>query len=397
MMTTPSQSTTGTLKRDVSDTIRHLWPETPILALVSSGLVKGSDIAQEKGLIRKRRVESRKYEAFTYSPLAVEFTAASASSGSPISFTVSSGDGLTLKMCLVNTANWTVCRIGSITTSTTLAVTTIGGTAFSCAAGDTLLAIGPAYEEGSSDPYVLQKDEDNLYNLTQIFRFPVSIARTAQGAPHYGGNFWKRLKARNIPEGLRKCEMAMLFSQRPSSTNETTTDAVLADAFHTMRGLYNWKYASIEGGGSMSHDWFTNEMPLQLHETVGSNTKLIALCGNKTFAQMMSWVNDKLQVYQEGERLKRFGMKSYLFTTCKGDIEVVLHDAFNRGEAARSMLIFDPEKYDYVHLRDDDFKANNNIQSPSTDGTMDEILGEVSICPNDAGYSTAWIKNTCAA
>lgn len=396
-MTTPAQSSTGSLKRTVSDTLRHLMPGNPITALISSGMLSGIDEAKtEKGMIRKRKVMTPKYEAFTYSPLAVEFTVSSRTSATE--FVVSSADGLHIKMCLFNTRTRTVARIQAIS-GTTITVVSVGdatGT-FDTAANDTLLGLAPAYEENSSSPYILQKDYDHLYNFTQITRGPVAISNSAKGNPHYAGDFWRGLKKRNIYEVMRKVELAALFSDRPSSTNETTADATNG-AFRTTRGLMQWRGSTWDAGGSMTYDRWLKDLSEQFDSTVGTTNDLVALCGTSTFATLQQWAVDKLVVNTTpggDKKMEKFGITAMRFVTAKQPkgIRVVVHDAFDRGAMNKNMLIFDPELIEYVYLRDRDFKANNGIQNNDVDGVEDEIIGEWGINPIDGGNHILLVEN----
>lgn len=392
-LTTPTQSTTGTLKRTVSDTIRHLFPGAPIMGLVSSGMATMKEAKREKGLIGKLRVETPKFENFTYIPQAIEFTVSARTSDTD--FSVSSADGLRPKMTLVNTKNMSVCRLSTVNTSTgALTCVETGGTSWSVAVNDKLLAMGPAYGENSNSPYILMKDPDNNYNFTQIFRFAVAISRTAKGNPHYGGMRWRHVKEENVVEGLRKVENSMLFSDRASGSNETTSDGTLGDSYRTMRGLWKWAQKEFPVGGALTHDEYVQELPNIMHESVGPGMRLVQFNGYKVLGRMQAWANDKNQVMQPDKALKVFGVEAFNFYTAKGTIKVILHDAFDRGEMANCALVFAPELVDYVHLRDDDFKAKPSIQNNDVDGQEDEILGEVSIMPRDAGYSmtkiTGW-------
>lgn len=396
-MTTPTQSSTGSLKRTVSDTLRHLMPGNPITALISSGMLSGINEAKtEKGMIRKRKVMTPKYEAFTYSPLAVEFTVSSRTSATE--FVVSSADGLHVKMCLFNTRNKTVARIQTIS-STTITVVSVGDatSTFDTAADDVLLALAPAYEENSSSPYILQKDYDHLYNFTQITRGPVAISNSAKGNPHYAGDFWRGLKKRNVYEVMRKVELAALFSNRPSSTNETTADATNG-AFRTTRGLLQWKDDTWDAGGSMTYDRWLKELSEKFDETIGTTNDLVSLCGTSTFATLQQWAVDKLVVNTTpggDKEMERYGITAMRFVTAKQPkgVRLVVHDAFDRGSLNKSMLIFDPELIEYVYLRDRDFKANNGIQNNDVDGVEDEIIGEWGINPIDGGKNILLVNN----
>lgn len=388
--TTPAVSTTGTLKRTVSDKIRHLFPgSSNLLALVTDGPTEGLTVRQAKGLIGKKKTDTVKFESFTYSPLAITFTV---TTGGTTTCTVSSATGLRLKYTVINTANMTVGRVGAISTND-LTITTIGSTAFSTTAGDVLLCLAPSYEENSSSPYILQKDEDNLYNYVQICRFPVAISDSAKGNPHYGGDIWQRIKQRNVIEGNRKVENTLLFSERASS-GDTTTDGTLADTFRTTRGIYNWAQGSFDAKGAMSPDTFVNDLVTSgMHESVDSNKELIMFCGKKVFARMQSWVNQDRMVMQQNEDLRKFGLKAYNFVTSGPEIRVIKHDAFDRGTNETRALIFNPEDVFYCYKTERDLQARNSIQANDVDGKIDEIFGEIGIGVLDGGYGITKVTN----
>ena len=403
-LTTTAPSATGIEERTVSDTIRHLFPGFPTMSLVQSGAA-GSDIKQGQKLIAKRAVNGTKYECFNYSPLAVLFTVGTYTSGT--SFTVSSTDGLCLKMCLVDTTNHTVCRIGLIN-STTLTVTSVGGTTFSSAAGRTLLAMAPVYAENSSSPYIMMKSEDNLYNILEINRFPSAISASNAGNPFFGKDYWARVRKQVVMEGFRKVENSALFSERPSSTNLTTTDGTIADTFRTTRGLWNWAVgggANYDAGGNMTHEKFIKNLVLKMNDTVGSESKLVMYCSRNAFADMCVWVNDKLMVMESGT-LKTFGVKSKVFLTSGPEIEVIVHDAFNKGDNIYSAIIFDTERVEYNYknqrlehgkMTGGDFHPLLGIQANDVDGVEDDFIGEWGIGCDDGGSTMTIISNWSAA
>ena len=391
-VTTPTQSTTGTLKRSVSDTIRHLWPGNRMFSLISSGIMpKMENVIAEKGLIRKRRVMTPKYECFTYTPLAIEFTVSSKTSATV--YVLSDATGLHLKNCLVNTRNRTVCRI-QVISSNTITIVSIGDTTFDAAANDKLLALSSAYEENSDSPYILTKDYDNLYNFTQITREAIAISRSASGNPHYGGDYWNGLKKKHVVEVLRKAELSAFFSERASGTNETTADASLG-AFRSTRGFVTWNTNEKDCGGAMTADRWITELSDWFDETVGVNNNLVAFCGTTFHGQMLQWVQDKMLVMHKDESLKKFGVNCSRFMTAKQPqgVRVIVHDAFDRGDLAKQMFFMDPELCEYVHLRDDDFKNKNGIQNNDVDGVKDEILGEWGVNPIDGGQHMLLLTN----
>lgn len=391
-VSTPAQSTTGTLKRvTLNDEVRHLYPGNPIHALVATGLVGIKEVKRAKNMIGKRKVEAPKHEAFTWTPNVVEFTVASRSSATQ--FILSASSGLTPKMTLVNTRTMRNCRISSRNTSThELVVTSYGDNTFDVAVGDKLIAMGPAYGENSSSPYILMKDPDNLYNFTQIMRFTCAMSRSAKDNPHYGGNRWKQYKEENVVDGLRKAENTLLFSERAASGSESTADATLSDSYRTTRGMWNWAANNYPGGGAITAEDYQHDLPEVMSDTIGDNMMLVEFCGTKVFGEHQKWVNNNYHVEPDKD-LAKFGVQAAKFWTDRGEVRLVKHDAFDRAGMTNKSIIFAPEMYDYVILRNDDFKPKTNIQNNDVDGVQDEILGEIGITPRDGGESTTTITD----
>jgi len=388
-LTSSAATATSIGKRTVSDTIRHLFPGNPTLALVQSGAV-GEDLMKSKALIKKRETDNVKFENFNYGPMAILFTVATATSATE--YVVSSADGLCLKMCLINTANRTVCRIGAIS-STTLTVTSIGGTTFSAAVGDKLLALAPVYADNSSSPYILMKDEDNLYNILEISRFPSAISASNKGNPFYGKDYWARVRKQVVMEGLRKVENSAVWSERASGTNLTTTDGTLSDTFRTTRGLWHWAVgggATFAADGAMTHEKFVKNLPLAMNDTVGAGDKIIGFVSRSQFADMCMWANQNLMITEQGT-LKKFGVTSKVFVTSGPEIEVIVHDSFNRGSLSSCALFFNPEYVNYVFKKGRDFHPVLGIQNNDVDGVEDDFLGEWGMGVDDGGNSMTYV------
>lgn len=384
---TPTPAAAQVQKRDVADTVRDLFPASSILtALVARGEVQNGKEKKSEGMLSKREVKNVRFENYTYTPLAIEFTGSNLSS---TTLTLTSTSGLTAYMTLVNTANWTTCRIDSVTNTTTLEVTSFGSSAFVLVTtADKLLAMAPAYPEYSSDPAILSKDEDNIYNVCQQVRFPVAISDVAAKTPTYlASDYWSRMKEINFKEGKRKVESMLLFSNRSSTNNVTAGGAALTGSFGTTRGARPWAANTVSMGNVMTPAKFRKEIPLAFSaRTVNPNDKVICFAGSIINAQMQEWVNDRQIIAQDGT-LKKFGLKSRVFSTAEFDVELVMHDLFNYGALANQMLLFVPDNLEYVYFTGKDLKPNTDIQSPSTLGFEDEFEGLLGIGTKDAGNS----------
>jgi hypothetical protein len=324
--------------------------------------------------------------------LTVQFTVDSVDNGKIV--IAGSTTGMVLKRAILNTENMDVGRISDIDAANRKIVVTPVTSSFDVAAGDKLLLMAAAYEEGSSNPYRIMKDFDTNYNVCQIMRYPVSIAASAKGTPHYGvKDFFSRIKENNVIEGNILTEHTMLFGERATdTTTDLTSDSNLGDSFGMMRGLWNWAATTFDCGGAMTPDKFRTNLALALPNTISSNQKVVMLTSRDVFAEMTGWIYDKYMVTESGD-MKKFGVKSEKFMTAGPDIEVIQHAAFDRGSLRNKAIIFCPEDVLYVAREGRDLQPRKGIGDNSFDGYEDEIFGELTIAELTGGYNVMTVEN----
>lgn len=397
MYVQPDVSATGIQRRTVADKVRNLRPGfSKVFALVASGDVSksGDQTIRQAGMITKRSARTRKIEAFTHSPIGTVYTIVTYTDLASSGMTLTSAQALVAKSIIYNTTDGYIYYVDSSSTNsttTTIKVTAInGGT--SLAVGDKVILIGMAYEEGSSAPTVLSKTDDNIYNIMQIFRFPVSIARSAKGSDTFGGDYWSRLKENNLFHGMRLAENAFIMGQRASSTNETTTGAGTAKSFGTMRGLWHWAQNTFDCGGQLTWTKFRKDLPLTMSNILGPTMKILMLCGRQTRGIMQDWIDGRQGNLQPGS-YKQFGVESDVFLAGGLKIECVCHDLFDTDGMTNAALVMVPDMLAYYFREGCDFHPKSNIQSPDVDGFEDEIIGEVSNLPECGGYSLTKVTN----
>jgi hypothetical protein len=386
-------SVSGLQKRTVNDKIRNLFPgAAQLLALVANGRINKGELTKGKGMISKTSCSTRRYEFATYTPVTIEFTVESVD-GASITIAGSTA-GMALKRTLVNSKNMDVGRISALTPATKVIACTAITAAFTVAAGDKLLLMAPAYEEGSSNPYRVMKDHDTNYNIMQIFRFPVAISASAKGTPYHGMKDWfGRIKQQNMVEGNRLIEHTMLFGERTTTTTtDLTTDATLGDSFGTLRGLWNWAGKSYNCGGAMSPDKFIKDIPMAISDTISSNQKVIMFCGRQIFGEVTMWANDKYMPTSKGD-MEKYGVICKKIQTAGPEIELVQHDAFDRASFSNKSLIICPEDVLYVPKEGRDLKPKEGIQDNSTDGYEDEIKGEITLAELTGGLNVCTVEN----
>lgn len=389
-------SATGTQQRTVNDKIRNLFPgAAKLFALVASGESKKGEVSKGKGLISKKSCDGRRYEWFTYTPPAQSFTVAAVDGAN---VTVNSTDGIVLKRTLVNATNMDVGRVSAINTTTkVITFTGINDASFTASVGDKLLLLAPAYEEGSKSPYRTVKDDDNQYNVMQIVRYPVAIAASAKNTPHYGGDFFSRLKEKDMINGNMLLENTMLFGERASTTTtDLTSDSTLGDSFGTMRGFWNWAQKSYSCGGAMSPEKWIRDLDLELSNTISDGQKLIFLTGSRIVGDMQLWAQDRWILQKEGNYSK-YGVKTNVFSTGKFDIEVMRHNSFDQPGFEGKGLIICPDDMEYVYKTGRDLQPRKGIQDNSMDGYEDEIFGELTCAELTGGLHcckvTDWFLN----
>lgn len=388
--TSSDPSTTTNLARTVEDTVRHLVPNSAkLLALVADGAVSGNEVVEKKGMISKKATDTVRFEAFTSTPPGFTKVATVVSS---LDVTFSDVLDVHLRQVWENTANGTV-GIVDVISSNTVSFITVGSATFSVTAGDTLMRIGNAYEEGSSNPAYLQKLDDNVYNNTQIFRFPVEITATANEIKTLaGGDFFKRMKMNAFIEGRRDIERALIFGKRSASGNKTSLTAS-AVSTSTTQGLWNFAQAEFDMGFALTPSAISKDLILKMDESVGNDKPIIMFTSRNVRARIIDFQQSAYRITESGE-LAKFGIKADKLVTSGADIHIVAHDAFDgRGGHDNQALCFVPENVQYRFLRNRDLQPRMNIQDNSTDGRKDEIYGEVGILPLDGGYSITKVTN----
>ena len=387
--TSQDPSTSTTQARTVEDTIKHLIPESAqLFALIAQGTVKGNEVRQGKGLISKKATDTARFEAFTHTPPGFTKTAGAVSS---LTVTFTAVTDVYVRQIWENTANNTIGVVDAISTLDVTFVS-IGAAAFSVTEGDVLMNLGNGYEEGSSDPAYIQKPDDNVYNTTQIFRFPVEITGTADNTAQLaGGNYFSRMKRYNLIEGMRAIERAFIFGKRASSGNKTTYTQLAVSA-STTQGLWSFAQSEYDAGGNMTPSKLSKDLILAMDNTVSNSMPITVLTSREVVARAVDWQQNSIRIDQSKE-LAAFGVKAHKFITSGPDLNFVAHDAFDRGSHTNQAICIVPENLQYRFMRNRDLKPVNGIQSNSKDGVMDEIRGECGLLPLDGGYSITKIIN----
>lgn len=382
-------SATGLQDRTVEDKIRNLIPgNSPLLALVAKGTVKDGDMKESEGMISKKVTKTTRFEAFTNTPPDHLKVAGAVNS---LVVTFADVTDLYVRMEFENTANNTVGIIDKIDGNDVTFVT-LGSETFSVVEGDTLMRLGNAYEENSQDPKYIQKADDNIYNLTQIFRFPTAASRTQQSTKQLaGGDFFKRMKMNALREGKRDMERALIFGKKSASGNKTTLTE-LGVATSTTEGIFSQASAVYDAGGNFTPSKLFKDVPNAMDSSVSDSDKVVSFTSKEARGDILEFPQSSIRIDQS-KNYEKTGVKTQNIVTGGSDIEIMSHDAFNNPGHKNEMLIFVPSRLQYRFMDGADIHPVKDIQGNSVDGTIDEILAEIGILADDGGVSLLKVIN----
>lgn len=398
--TTPAFSSTQMNKRDVLDYIKLNYARNlKLIALLQEAIPSKDNVSMKNGMIKKSEVSQIRFECFNFTDWSKTVTC---SSFSGTTLVVDSTAELKAYDSLyyfdTSTGKTITARIDSITNTTTCEITSVGDTAFSPTA-DTVLGIGATmYPQNSVNPTIISKDFDNVYNTLQIVREPVGISNSMLKSEFYATkDYFKLLKLINLVRFYEKIERGFLFGNRASgAVNTTSGGAALTSSFYSSRGLFNWSANSYDMGGNMTQFKINTELPRVL-DTVGEGDPMLGICGFDVQGRINEMVADKVQYNIDFNNakttLREFGVNTTIIRTQTFAMELLNHQAFNEGELAKTMLVFNPNNVDFVHLPDRDIRPVVGIQENDRDGVIDSVEAEFGCRVNDGGQSIAIVRN----
>lgn len=267
---------------------------------------------------------------------------------------------------------------------------------------DTLLIIGNANPEGGTRPDAVSYDPVKWYNLTEIFRTPLSITRTARETRLRTGDAYTEAKRECLELHSIEMEKAFLWGYRYEGTGangkpERYTMGLIRSIQYGSDGTANvgvtddYSLNSTYSGQTWlqgGEDWLDAE--LEQIFRYGRRTKL-AFCGSGA----MLGINRLAKTYgniQLTPQSASYGLEVISWITPFGTIKLVLHPLFSFEATNRnSMVVFEPEDLRYRYVTDTMFRKAPPMEQSQVliDGTDEEYLTEAGLeyhHPNGWGY-----------
>lgn len=257
---------------------------------------------------------------------------------------------------------------------------------------DNFKIIGNINPEGGEMPDAIALNPTKVYNLTQIWRTPLSITRTALKTRLRTGDQYQKMKAEALEMHSWEMELSVLWGIRTENIGdnnkpERTTMGVINfirnyAAANCDDYTLNANYAGV-GWTTSGETWF--KAMLERIFRYGANEKLAlvgsgALLGIDALAMTGGQMN-----LQPGQ--KTYGMQILTWITPFGTLHMKTHPLFSHDATTRNMMvILEPKELTYRYIDDTTFFDESNAKShpqgyggKRLDGLNEEYLTEAGL------------------
>lgn len=231
------------------------------------------------------------------------------------------------------------------------------------AADATLLIVGNAQSEFSSDVEILTPTDETKTNYTEIFRTPFGVSGTMDNSEVYGGKDLKHQRKTQLIEHQKAIERSLWFGEAKEDTTGTHPRRATGGVLSFISTL------ATDVTTTVTEAEF--ETFLKSGFRYGSKTKWLFADAIMTSA-ISSWAKDNLQVTPSD---KTFGINVMRWLTPFGLVNIVYCPIFSEAYTGNAFLV-DPTSPSYRYLANRDTRLITNIQDNDEDGEKDEYKTE---------------------
>lgn len=254
------------------------------------------------------------------------------------------------------------------------------------------LVIGNINAEGAGMPSAISYDPIKIDNLTQIFRTPLDITRTARRTRLRTGDAYKEAKREALEYHSIEMEKAFLWgiktervgdNGKPERTTAGLIPIIKQYAPANVVDFRTWSTANHAGD-----DWIENyagedfiDSQLEVLFRYGNKEKL-ALAGSGALLGINKLVKHRSD-FQFVSTTKDYGIEVTEWKTPFGRINMMTHPLFSFEPSNRhSMVIFEPANLKFRYIDDTQFIPDGEKQNTGhnrVDGTKEEFLTEAGL------------------
>jgi hypothetical protein len=360
-------------QRSFAGTILRLFPNgsAPMFALTSqTGKVKA-------------KASTHGYFSKTWSFIRTTTTGAT---DSATQIPVASSTGMLVGTVLNNLRTRENVRVTEIIDALTVRVTRAFGrvAAATMNNADVLIAVGTAFEEGSTRPVSKRITTTYVANYTQIFRNAWAVTDTARASLAEQGYS-------NVSEDRRDCAMfhsvdiesAIIWGQPKMDTSGSTP-------IHATQGIIDAmeQYSAANTNAAASTTTFNQLValcePAFEYSTDLANPKSRVGFGDKTAMKVLNEIGRLSGQIQINQAETSFGMKFTQFNFYKGTINLVEHPLMNGLQQSGMLLIMDMPalKLAYLEGRDtksEEYGTNGKITENGVDAVGGSLTSELAV------------------
>lgn len=275
---------------------------------------------------------------------------------------------------LLNTTTNEIVRATANGAATSLTVSrgASGSTAAAMAAGQRLVIIGFADQEGTGKPNSVSFDPTTDFNYTQIFKTGVSLTNTMKATYLRTGSKEQEMVTKGLKLHMADIERAMFWGRRFEEGGTT------AQPRRFTGGLFNLitNVTDAASGFATANTITENEFDRLLIENIFAwgNKQKLAICGPRVISNLQRIAKNRWQPTQvQGS----YGVNMTAYSTFAGDLNVMLHPMFRQIPGFEStMLILDLPYVKYRYLADRDTQLKRDVQANDADATEHYYLTE---------------------
>jgi len=249
---------------------------------------------------------------------------------------------------------------------------------------DRILIIGNINAEGATMPSAIAYDPTKNYNLTQIFRTPLSITRTAKKTNLRTGDQYIEAKRECLELHSMEIEKAMLWGIRSETVGdngkpERTTYGLIRNVIANSGNVSNY----ITDSGYAGQSWLAGgeewlDAYCEQLFRYGSQSRM-AFAGSGVILAINKLVKEYGN-YELTTQTVDYGIKVKTWVTPFGEIHMKIHPLMSYEASNRNnMVIFDPRDLKYRYIDDTTFYPDPdklNTGRNRIDGTDEEYLTE---------------------
>lgn len=259
---------------------------------------------------------------------------------------------------------------------------------------DTFKIIGNINPEGGEMPDAIALNPTKVYNLTQIFRTPLSMTRTALKTKLRTPEQRQKAKAEALEMHSWEMELAFLWGIRTENIGdngkpERTTMGVINfirqyAAANCDDYSLNPAYAGIAWNAAGGGDTWLKNMLEQIFR-YGASEKLV-LCGSGFLLGLDALATAGAQInVQPGQKV--YGMEITKWLTPFGTINMKTHPLFSYDATTRNMgIVLEPKELTYRYIDDTTFYGESSQKTHTegygqrrVDGINEEFLTEAGL------------------